>query len=104
MTAIATKDLLGRALDIAVAMAIMPSNAGGWLKHAKAYQYSGNYDEGSRLIEQLRSLKNLDTHWQACSKSGACGEGPTFLIAASRCVVAEKIGDIVTFPTGLLDE
>jgi hypothetical protein len=104
MTIFITKDLVGRALDIAVAMALMPGNTGGWVSHAKACQYSGNYEEGARLITNLRTLVNLDTHWQACGKTGACGEGPTFLIAVARCVAAEKFGLMVTIPDELLVE
>ena len=118
---IKTADLTGPALDWAVAQCeIMREDYRdrGLLVHRIGYgqpmpPYSTDWSQGGRIIEKEKlELRANDYEWQAfCfgfpvakAHSGrrAWAAGPTPLIAAMRCYVAETLGDEVEVPDELM--
>lgn len=109
-----TKDLIGQALDYAVARAMgkRPSmfiyQQDGDL--AKQHRYSRDWSQGGPIIErEVVSLGVEEGGWRALcwGMDGPNRElysmrGPTPLIAAMRCYVASKMGDEVDVPEELL--
>jgi hypothetical protein len=106
-----TSDLQGAALDWAVAKCLLPD---GWndaeIILGDDTDYSTNWAQGGPLIE--REGINLEhnpsrCHWIASTpapehRNGAVEiTGPTLLIAAMRCYVASKLGDIIDIPEEL---
>lgn len=67
----------------------------------RQYCPSTNWAQGGPIIERERILlepqigkEGCGNSWAALSLSGRCEFGPTPLIAAMRCFVAGKLGDI----------
>lgn len=130
MIEVKTADLIGPALDWAVA------NAAGWPVEIKPHgQYSNastghklkarsyrlwmvsdvdpeectpssDWSQGGPLIEKHTSTVThaaYDAGWWAHS-GNHIGEGKTPLIAACRAIVAAKLGDVVGVPTELITQ
>ena len=122
-----TADLIGPALDWAVAIVEGLTEENAWttieiFKAARAgglYWYSTDWSQGGPLVE--RECIGIEKHrldgpwqWAACDwhsvvvQGYTCLErskyiyGPTPLIAAMRCVVAANLGDEVDIPEELL--
>ena len=82
-------------------------NRGGTIKNLGELNYSSDLAQGGPLIE--KELINLITTagypWRATVYMGGGvwidQEGPTPLIAAMRCYVASKMGDVVEVPEEL---
>lgn len=107
-----TKDLIGNALDWAVAEAHYQESPPlkSWVlvlhKNGEViYPYSTAWDWGGPIIERERILF-------ACTGDGemynawivrrnASAPGPTYLTAAMRCFVASRLGDEVDIPEAL---
>jgi hypothetical protein len=102
-----TADLIGPALDWAVA------KADGWkdsqLAALRKYRcdFSTNWAQGGPIIENeelhliqrpIRGGKSGTKEWFAEGREGHEGTGPTPLIAAMRCYVASKLGNDVNVP------
>lgn len=80
---------------------------------APAERYSTDWAQGGPIIERekINTKSNLtrmpnhpDYDWQAdCPEKGQCVSyhGPTPLIAAMRCYVASKLGNIIDIPEEL---
>ena len=108
-----TSDLIGPALDWAVAKCegrSWPDNAAKFLGE-QYYRPSTDWSQGGPIIE--RELINLNNpfgqnhdneEWVATWKFGGFEEylGPTPLIAAMRCYVANKLGETVEVPDELI--
>lgn len=124
---IKTADLIGPALDWAVAIVEGLTEENAWttieiFKATRAgglYWYSTDWSQGGPLVE--RECIGIEKHrldgpwqWAACDwhsvvvQGYTCLErskyiyGPTPLIAAMRCVVAANLGDEVDIPEELL--
>ena len=105
-----TKELIGDALDWAVATA-MKCPPPYFNDKGRAAPFSTNWAQGGPIIE--RETIEL-THAQRFAKRGIWGafikintknflyHAPTPLIAAMRCFVASKLGDEVEIPEELL--
>ncbi|RJG10967.1 DUF2591 domain-containing protein [Pseudomonas cavernicola] len=111
-----TADLIGPALDWAVALATgadelkvgadggvsciyqLP-DGGCWTNY---YRPSTDWSQGGPLIEKhITALNQSGTEtWWAHSED-RLGLGPTALIAACRAIVAAKLGDTVSVPAEL---
>lgn len=105
---IKTTELAGQALDWAVATCKKPE----WLgNQAETYvtkcgfSPSINWAQGGPIIEnEICRLEDITNGlWQA-EAWGLIVEGPTALVAAMRCYVANKLGDEVDVPPGLKNE
>lgn len=113
----ATKDLIGAALDWAVA------KCEGWIKgditHPKfcrlwrdqirtpAAYPSTDWAHGGPIIERegISIIFHEQGHWTASNLHGTvCGEGPTPLIAGMRCYCCSKLGDEIEVPYELIKE
>lgn len=106
-----TSELTGPALDWAVAKleGYEPFTDGiSWIiDRAGTYQqlpkYSTDWEQGGPIIERERiELKPTYAGWAAFLGNKTFANGPTSLIAAMRCYVANKIGDEVAIPEELL--
>lgn len=88
----------------------------GW-SDKKGYRPSTDWRYGGPLIErhgvevfcnlsaeQASRFKDASPDWRACMNLGRSEHsyGPTPLIAAMRCLVASKLGEVVTVPQELL--
>ena len=113
MVKVKTSELLGAALDWAVAQCELTRKDyrdRGLLVHRIGYgqpmpPYSTDWSQGGPIIEreriQFRSEQN--TQYRAfISQFGADAVGETHLIAAMRCYVASKLGDVVDIPDELI--
>jgi hypothetical protein len=125
---IKTNELTDRALDWAVAKCEGPNSVAScyyddqplWLEEAPANEWSPSIDwnQGGPIIERERIdvTWHID-HWTAmwwADNSGMAKDqaqrfkhnrqhsGPTPLVAAMRCYVASKLGDIIDIPEELL--
>ncbi len=117
---IKTKDLIGAALEWAVATALGrgPKYSHGgfgtvfkgwWLTKGGEYRempfYSTDWKHGGAIIEQEGIQLHVDelrTKWLgSCWKYSGCQYGPTPLVAAMRCFVAHKLGDEIEIPEEL---
>lgn len=112
---IKTSELIGSALDWAVAVAYGLEVADGvvvWFNDAGmlvAGHPSENWAQGGPIIERERiwvcpniAYKGCGNAWEAISLNGRSLSGPTMLIAAMRCYVASKMDDEVDVPEELL--
>ena len=118
---IKTADLIGPALDWAVAKIDQPQwseyDCELWVQDDE-YQYSPStiWSQGGLIIErewiELQNGSNLHPDlWGACKWSDTDagiplweGRGPTPLIAAMRCFVASRLGDEVDVPDELVNQ
>ena len=73
------------------------------------FHYSTVWAQGGPIIDRERMLlqpeigkENAGNAWSAISLTGYVNYGPTPLIAAMRCYVASKLGDLVEVPEELL--
>lgn len=105
---IKTAELTGAALDWAVAKCegIDLFETEGWFysdgKRAP-FRPSTKWEQGGPIIERERiELKPTYAGWAAFLGNKTFANGPTSLIAAMRCYVANKIGDEVAIPEELL--
>jgi hypothetical protein len=99
-----TSNLIGRALDWAVAEA--QGKAKEWMHdHKIGYINSASTDwaQGGPIIEREKINLCFDNPPQASIDymSGEWIEGPTSLIAAMRCYVTSKLGDTIDIPEEL---
>jgi hypothetical protein len=96
-----TNELIGTALDWAVAKAI------GEYKPTAVPSYSTNWAQGGPIIEREGITVSYGSpvtglEWMACDRGSTnIQHGPTYLIAAMRCYVASKLGDDVDIPKEL---
>ena len=106
---IKTADLIGPALDWAVAKCLQPGYEEWrlirWIE--QEFAPTANWSQGGPIIERgnidLISPTPSDPLWQAMQWRFAHGaKGPTPLIAAMRCFVASRFGDEVEIPEELL--
>lgn len=104
-----TADLVGAALDWAVAKAeispteIPPNDI--WRKYCDPYSPSTEWKYGGPLIDKFRvSIIYSDEVCDPCAwtDSSAAWHAPTPLIAACRAIVASVLGDTVNVPKELL--
>lgn len=114
MKRIKTSNLTGPALDWAVAKCMWPDAIGNtipWHKDGSDYSPTTNWAHGGPIIERERI--GLDFYedksyegggaWGAITNEGTVHAlGPSPLIAAMRCYVAAKLGDVVDVPEELL--
>ena len=65
--------------------------------------YSTNWSQGGQVIEREGiSIYRMASDWSAAyNPSGAAQDGPTPLIAAMRCYVADRLGDAAEVPEEL---
>lgn len=122
MAQVKTNNLSGAALDWAVAKAgnvTVKLSPTGFLIYTdksiptgpqgRVYQPSTNWAQGGPIIEQefIYADRLMGGQWLAAKRndegdSFLCAEhGPTPLIAAMRCFVASKLGDVVEIPEEL---
>ncbi len=113
---IKTADLQGAALDWAVAKSEADELAALNIQHPQHAMFypkvspSTNWAQGGPIIEREQMgiepmTKDDCDGWLAtcCSTAGVHMEfGPTPLIAAMRCYVASKLGDVVEVPEELV--
>ncbi len=105
-----TKDLIGPALDWAVATAgkhhpvSLEGGYDGIGNYHEPFSPSTEWAQGGPTIEREGITLRCGLHgWDAeLEEFDAISHGPTALIAAMRCFVASKLGDEVTVPEGLL--
>lgn len=114
-----TSELTGPALDWAVAkceseairvdgVTVRPA-LGQFMPENDWYRPSTDWTQGGPIIERegvtLQAGGWKDTVWRACLDGlhpyGERQYGETALVAAMRCYVASKLGDIVEVPEGL---
>ena len=99
---IKTSELTGAALDWAVCVANGETRE-SWL--ANPYSYSKYWNFGGPIIdrEDIDMVKVGASNYRAgfAVNNLTSGYGPTKLIAAMRCYVAFKMGDVVDIPEGL---
>lgn len=114
MIEVKTADLVGRALDWAVAggasdtpywarmfqICVLTGKTHGGIDFK--YAPSECWSQGGLLIDKhLLSLKMTGTETWAAIVEGCNGIDPTPLIAACRAIVAAKLGDVVSVPAEL---
>lgn len=121
MVEVKTADLIGKALDYAVAVAeghplceecmhgtdalIIGTGRGD----LKGFSPSTDWNQGGPLIEKyLCQVKIQPPYWQACARkefgiTWIYGDGDTALIAACRAIVAAKLGDTISVPEEALE-
>jgi hypothetical protein len=109
---IKTADLTGHALDWAVAKAEGHETVvseGGFLVMIRRHNVvdyfdpSGNWGWGGPIIERegIWLMPSCAAYWEA-QKAETVQTGSTPLIAAMRCFVASKLGDVVDVPDELV--
>jgi hypothetical protein len=108
-----TSELAGAALDWAVTRANYEINFDCvWSNFRRECEYSTDWAQGGPIIEREKIAVRFEPecHWLFAppeatwlANYNGVGEwyGPTPLIAAMRCYVASKLGDIVDVPEGL---
>jgi hypothetical protein len=103
-----TFELSGAALDWAVAKCegASPDTLESYIdgmREADDGNYSTNWAQGGPIIERERiELAYMNGTW--CASVATAADffyGPTPLIAAMRCYVASKLGDVVEIPKEL---
>lgn len=68
-------------------------------------EYATQWRDGGPIIEREGiTLTHQDTRWGAQTDDDLFAYGPTPLIAAMRCFVASKLGEIVEVPRELYKE
>ena len=123
---IKTSELIGSALDYAVAVCEdnVPTNIYGNLISEFIHKYSTDWESGGPIIEReiTKLFRNVGGTWTAQIKREIpipeqdrgtslattyidwCNvAGPTPLVAAMRCYVACKLGNVVKIPQELLE-
>jgi hypothetical protein len=95
-----TSDLIGPALDWAVAKCEWNREEGYWRGTYRA-DYSTDWAQGGPIIEQQEISIWGASPSIAKGAGGQWGYGQTPLIAAMRCYVASKLGDVVIVPDEL---
>jgi hypothetical protein len=110
---IKTSDLIGPALDWAVAKCEGPDSVAScyydddqllWLEEAPANEWSPSTDwsQGGPIIEREGIALLPEHEWCGYIDNIRSQKyGPTPLIAAMRCYVASKLGDIIDIPEEL---
>lgn len=112
MVEVKTADLIGPALDWAVAKAVpqkhWPVIVGGKVMLDTDYDHipyspSTTWQDGGPLIDSLVAIisKRVEGSWWSHSGNNL-GEGPSALIAACRAIVASKLGDKIHVPKELM--
>ena len=120
-TKVKTSELVGAALDWAVAKALdykpylVDQGAGpdAWMTQVPwggmavigedGWSPSTDWAQGGRLFQTYISAMNDTGSGCWCHCGNNLGEGETILIAACRAIVAAKLGDTVEIPTELLE-
>lgn len=114
MVKVRTSDLIGAALDWAVAKAQgveieLPCSDVVWAKYAGVYSPSTDWSQGGPLIEKYgvaidyRKLSKLwDAHCSAMRGASWMNSCKTPLIAACRAIVSAHLGDSVDVPAELV--
>lgn len=105
-----TSELLGTALDWAVAKCLNYVHADGNV-YLNCWAPSTNWGQGGPIIERERISTCWEgTTWVATLFNKNCGEtwyghhyGSTPLIAAMRCYVSSKLGNAVEIPDKFLE-
>ena len=70
--------------------------------HRGNFKPSTDWSQGGPIIERERiEVIIWQDIWSAMMRSSTQQDGPTPLIAAMRCYVANKLGDEIDVPTGL---
>ena len=113
MVAIQTQDLIGAALDWAVAKC---ENADTSIEHFIAmhshytydhgtFDYSTNWSQGGPILQNhIGALEDfVDEGWTACCM-GHSVDGNTPLEAVCRAYVTAKLGETVEIPDELIDD
>lgn len=121
MKTVRTSELIGAALDWAVAKAQgveidLPGSDVVWAKYAGAYSPSTDWSQGGPLLDQhckgfglIQDGKSLT--WRAFGYSRhvfdserlqRMASGPSILVTACRAIVAANLGDEVQIPAELL--
>jgi hypothetical protein len=96
-----TSELIGPALDWAVAMLegdLVPT--GGVMIQTWPY-YSSDWAHGGPIIEREKLDIECRFHWAARLNGHSWSTGPTPLIAAMRSFVESKLGDEIDIPEEL---
>ena len=101
-----TAELKDQALDWAVAKAI------GDYKPVAVPAYSTNWAQGGPIIEREHICTTVEhsgvwiaySMWNYADEKRFMCSGPTPLIAAMRCYVASRMGDLVEIPEELTNE
>lgn len=104
-----TKDLIGPALDWAVAKCEgIPVDTPDWdNRFIDAYPYSTDWATGGPIIDREKfcapTWDRLWQRWHCFNPKTAALDilGPTPLVAAMRCFVTSKLGDEVEIPKEL---
>ena len=92
-----TNELTGKALNWAVGKA---EGLDDWLAPVN---YCGKWEHGGPIIEREGiTLTHQSDQWSAQTDDDLFAYGPTPLIAAMRCYVASKLGDVVNVPEELV--
>lgn len=104
-----TSELKGAALDWAVSEIENPEPTyyidDQGLEWEKEYSPSTNWAQGGPIIERERiDIWAWEKNWSAGDNKAlnTRTRGPTPLIAAMRCYVASKLGDLVEIPSDLI--
>jgi hypothetical protein len=103
-----TSELTGMALDWAVAKCEgkCEGDFAWYYDRRNAFNYSTNWAQGGPIIERegINVWVFDDVTWKAENPFVGVDcvyEGPTPLVAAMRCYVASKLGDVVEIPEEL---
>ena len=106
-----TSELTGAALDWAVAKCesalghyVQPNEKRGtskWGITTSTRRYSTNWVQGGPIIEREGLTLTHQDIWVAQTDDDLFAYGPTPLIAAMRCYVVSKMGDVVEIPEEL---
>ena len=118
MMDVKVSELSGAALDWAVAKCegtlgfyVQPNEKRGttkWKVIPSTRRYSTNWAQGGPIIEQEgigtwpSVREGNEGQWGARMADTYIAYGPTPLIAAMRCFVASKLGDVVSIPDELI--
>lgn len=102
-----TSELIGHALDWAVEQVERKTNPQAQevivFKDMRSFSPSTKWAQAGPIVERERiELKPTYAGWAAFLGNKTFANGPTSLIAAMRCYVANKIGDEVEIPDELL--
>lgn len=122
MVEVKTAELIGSALDWAVAQIEKPANLiclnsfnGGPRTRGNLPHYSADWSQGGPMIEKyditfMRGVEGADEKYfavMAAPSRTSIGQqtagGETHLIAACRAIVAAKLGDVVSVPAELVN-
>ena len=98
-----TAELTGDTLDWAVAKCGFVQGTARSLIASEVKPYSSDWAQGGLIIERemIQIKENGYGYWFAKIGKGKFMRGPTPLIAAMRCYVANKLGDEINLPEEL---